>query len=564
MGFPRVIHQIWMQGESEMPEFAKSSMEGWKEKNPGCTHELWDEPRIEELMKTDFSWFHNTWLGLDHMIQRVDTGRLAILYKYGGIAADMDTTCIRPIETLMEKYDDTEKEVVLAEFPFQNPIEHIFFQNMNLRRRLVNNGIQLAKPGSEVYYAMLKITRTKADQMRRGGLVSDKKMHTVTQVGGLALMTNVVNYEEYRDKVELLPFYSFEAQQASSGTKKNHAGDMYSEHHWKASWMPQWIQKIISSVDPKVLKYTLYSVLILSVALIYMLIRKIFGKTLSGITLLLFVSFLIQAYSFSAHGAYISDRGFSTPIPDRLFDLFPDFDLEVKSVAYQAVYNLPAMVLVPVVLYALFFHNGGDTRLVVVLLATWTSSAALRQFTVQVTGLPPPKKSEHGLNVLQSAVQESHKNRHLGDDDDYVQGNTDMIFSGHIFTTSTALLFIMLMAGVVDKLWARLLYIVIMCVVVYLFVSIRLHYSVDMYLGLAFSILIFGYAREFYEDKSLKNLGGSKFFNIILMCYGTMFFSTLITIIAIEVDSDGHETSTMPSESQTGEVYAQYVFGKTV
>lgn len=529
MKFPRIIHQIWMQGESEIPDFGKHSMKTWKEKNPGFNYMFWDEESIGDLIQRDYAWFYPTWKSFPHMMQRIDTGRFAILHRYGGIACDMDSNCINSVEPLMAKFDDTDKTVLVASFPYQNPMEHIVQQSLNFNRELINLGIQVAKPGNEIHLALLKTADERGKRVKAGKLLPKNKTEEVGQVGGLSMATNVMQYDEYKDQLEILPYYSFEAQEAPKKIREKGEG-VYSEHKWKASWLPDWIQNVLEKTGPRAPKYALAGSIPLIVLGVFFLLRRFFGNTVASVAIIGLVLQFMTFFSLSTHGAYVSDHNTTNgPLNDRLFDLVPYLEKGEDTWEYTLIYQFPTVLFVGALFYALFFYNGGDKKLFVTMLCSFLLIQAIRQFTIQLTGLPPPAEL-HTQQLQTTSVQESFKKR---DTDAYVAGHSDMIFSGHTITTLISLLFIFYMMGKLDCWKYRALIAVLMCIAVLLFIWIRLHYSVDMFLAIVICLLVFGYARHFYEDSDYKGLQGSRFFTIFKVAVAGAFLSILITLISL-------------------------------
>lgn len=530
MKFPRIIHQIWMQGEEEIPDFGRESAETWKAKNPEFEYMFWDEQKIADLIQDRYPWFYQTWREFPHMMQRIDTGRFAILHAYGGIAADMDSNCIHSVEPLFRKYDDTEKTVLVAEFPYQNPIEHVTFQSLNFSRKLINLGIQVAKPGNDIHLALLKVTKAKADKVKEGVLKPGSKAEEVGQIGGLAMATNVMQYDEYKDELEILPYYSFEAQEAPKKVIEKGEG-VYSEHKWKASWLPEWVQKLVEKVGPRPLKYTLYAAIPLLILGVYLLLRRFAGATVAAVAIIGIILEFVTLFSLSSHGAYVSDHKTTQgPLNDRLFDLIPYSEYHDDDWQFLLVYHFPSVLLIATLVYAYFFYKGGDKKMFCTILVAFLAMQGLRQFTIQLTALPPPAVLRD-QSVVVSSVQESFKSR---DTEPYIEGHSDMIFSGHTVTTLISLLFILYMTGTIDCLWARVFLFFAMAIAIFYFVWIRLHYSVDIFIGVVIALLVFGYARHYYEDKSLRGLEGSRFFTIFKVAVAGALLSLFITLISLQ------------------------------
>lgn len=95
MRVPRIIHQIWI-GPDPVPELHEPWIDGWRHHHPGWEHRLWTE---EDL--PDDPIRHEVLERLRAPVERADILRLEILFRYGGVYADTDLECLRPIEELL-------------------------------------------------------------------------------------------------------------------------------------------------------------------------------------------------------------------------------------------------------------------------------------------------------------------------------------------------------------------------------------------------------------------------------------------------------------------------------
>lgn len=524
--FPRVIHQLWFQGEQNMPDHAKSSRESWVAANPGYTYRLWDEESIREFLEAHNADFLPTWLSFKHMHQKIDTARLAILVFFGGIFTDMDTVCRRGLEPLLVKYDKTSKTLLLSEFPYQNVFEHIAALNLNFNRTLINNGVQIAKPGCAVLRAMLEITREKHEKHELS-----VKFLEISQIGGVGLMTNVIHYDEYKDEVAILPHYVLEGKKgeedpaAKSGDTNDIEKLIFVEHNYTMTWCPSaaiWIVETaetlgVNRANARVLFYLPPVLLIL---IIYICLRRFYSQTIAALFVLAATTTTLTFFSTSAHSAYVFDnnRNCTEPLDDKLFDVIP----ETKNrAAIDFFFYTPHFLF----LGSLLLFMARDKRLFVVFAVCSLIFFNLREFTNQLTAVPTSESGTGKLSIMGSII-ESFKTRHTT-----IRGSTDMIFSGHTGILSTALLFWMLHLGVIDIPAARLLYMLVMCIFVAGFVAMRLHYSVDIALGLLVSLLVFGYARAFYQDKSARFMRGTTLFNLLALSTVGAFFSLCLSFI---------------------------------
>lgn len=83
----------------------------WKEKFPKSEykHIMWNDDKIDQFIETEFSDYVNFYYSLPFHIMQLDFARICILYKYGGIYADMDQYCFENF------YDDLNRNLALVE-----------------------------------------------------------------------------------------------------------------------------------------------------------------------------------------------------------------------------------------------------------------------------------------------------------------------------------------------------------------------------------------------------------------------------------------------------------------
>jgi mannosyltransferase OCH1-like enzyme len=96
---PRTVHHIWI-GPDPLPADHRAWIESWKRHHPTWEFRLWTEdnlpahpirPEILERLRAP--------------VERADILRLEILYRYGGVYADGDLECLRPIDAILEGTD---------------------------------------------------------------------------------------------------------------------------------------------------------------------------------------------------------------------------------------------------------------------------------------------------------------------------------------------------------------------------------------------------------------------------------------------------------------------------
>ena len=97
---PRLIHQTWKTRDVP-PEF-QALQRSWTERNPGFTYRFWTDDDIEHFMAEEHPALLPVFRGYAAPIARIDLARYLILRRFGGVYADLDFECLRPIDGLLE------------------------------------------------------------------------------------------------------------------------------------------------------------------------------------------------------------------------------------------------------------------------------------------------------------------------------------------------------------------------------------------------------------------------------------------------------------------------------
>ena len=94
---PKIIHQTAPADKSKWNNIWYECQKSWFERFPSPEYEykMWTDEDLDNLIKNDFPWFYEIYSNYDANIKRIDIARCFILYKYGGIYADMDYMCMK-------------------------------------------------------------------------------------------------------------------------------------------------------------------------------------------------------------------------------------------------------------------------------------------------------------------------------------------------------------------------------------------------------------------------------------------------------------------------------------
>lgn len=97
---PRILHQMWV-GPPMPPEMAEWRQK-WLELHPGWEHHLWTDETLPPLINRSLYDAAPQLAPVGTGQFRADIARYELLWRYGGVWADLDSEPLRPIDPLLE------------------------------------------------------------------------------------------------------------------------------------------------------------------------------------------------------------------------------------------------------------------------------------------------------------------------------------------------------------------------------------------------------------------------------------------------------------------------------
>lgn len=134
MSIPKIIWQTYKCSFDELPDYAKEASKTWKDLNPEYEYRyLSDEDaRVFVLKHYGEEWlsiFNSVPLG----VMRGDILRYMLVHTYGGVYADLDTICVKPISSWMKDADlivAPESSIEFCQWTFAAKPAHQVFKNL--------------------------------------------------------------------------------------------------------------------------------------------------------------------------------------------------------------------------------------------------------------------------------------------------------------------------------------------------------------------------------------------------------------------------------------------------
>ncbi len=109
MSIPKVIHQIYLQGESQIPDNIKNSVAQLRDLNPGWGYRFYDEECIIEYIKEKYgNETLSLYLSIDvaYPAARSDFFRYLLMYQEGGVYLDIKSSCKYPFDSILTEEDE--------------------------------------------------------------------------------------------------------------------------------------------------------------------------------------------------------------------------------------------------------------------------------------------------------------------------------------------------------------------------------------------------------------------------------------------------------------------------
>lgn len=98
-----LIHFIW--NDENVPEAYDKFVESWKIHHPDATIRIWTFAEGENLIADHYPEILEVYQQYDLPIQKANALRYVILHLFGGIYADLDMMCLKPLTEVYESND---------------------------------------------------------------------------------------------------------------------------------------------------------------------------------------------------------------------------------------------------------------------------------------------------------------------------------------------------------------------------------------------------------------------------------------------------------------------------
>ncbi|HYD70561.1 glycosyltransferase [Azospirillum sp.] len=223
---PKILHQLWK--DADVPERFGHFRETWRRHHPDWQHRLWTDADLHAFVAREFPDFLPVYEAYAEPIRRVDAARYLILKRYGGLYADLDFECLKPIDPLL----DGHTFAIGLE-----PESHLALEKAAVRgmTRILCPSLIASVPGHPFWDHVVEQLRRHAHEAdvldATGPFLLTRALDGFADPGSVTLLPSHLVYPA--DKVDCWEGRLFDIRTWERLTR-----DACALHHWDATWVP--------------------------------------------------------------------------------------------------------------------------------------------------------------------------------------------------------------------------------------------------------------------------------------------------------------------------------------
>lgn len=252
---PYVFHNMWLDkkdsSSNDYPKKYKKYMDNKEKLHPEFLHKVWSYDDVLKVISTDpeLGKYKSLLEDMDMWICKCDLARLLVLYKYGGVYADLDINYKKNIKKLLENK---------SEYFIYEPQEHMD----DYGKKLIWNGFFAVSPKHPFIKELIEYINTHYDN-------NLDHWKDVINMTGPRAMANVYEENNHSFPVENSCSISPLTKFGGKYSKQCKKGDEYATTKWNDG--TNWALDVKIKKLRKQLPYILLGVLI--VFIIFAIIR---------------------------------------------------------------------------------------------------------------------------------------------------------------------------------------------------------------------------------------------------------------------------------------------------
>lgn len=116
---PPIVHQVWLSSpdEGSVPTKFVDNVKSFMKHNPNWTYFFWNNKTVRALLNDRHPKLLPIYDSFNEIVVKGDMVRYILLYEFGGLYADFDTVCHRPLDKVTTKYP-----CMLVPEPFEHAV----------------------------------------------------------------------------------------------------------------------------------------------------------------------------------------------------------------------------------------------------------------------------------------------------------------------------------------------------------------------------------------------------------------------------------------------------------
>jgi len=208
----RIIHQTAPSDKKRWHPIWNECQKSWKKNfpHPEYSYMFWDDDDLYKLIKEDFPDYLQVYNDFGReIILKVDFARYAILYKYGGIYADMDFMCKKNF------FSQLKNNVIIVE--------------SSSRTEIVQNSLMASPPGDVRWLNVLNNCKNYYYKFKKENPNTKITGKYVIDISGPRLLSRALDMK----KIQILPKNLFNPYSNSFNSN-----EIYTKHFGTGKWGP--------------------------------------------------------------------------------------------------------------------------------------------------------------------------------------------------------------------------------------------------------------------------------------------------------------------------------------
>ena len=226
-GIPKTLHFIWLGSPFPTKRFQRY-MDSWKKHHAGWDIILWDDARVRALRDANELKNHKAFDVATNYGEKSDILRYELLFRHGGVYADVDFECIRSFDELLS-----------------HPVD-FFIGVSNTKTLELNNGLIGSVPGHPLLLELIEgicIDPMATVAALVGQPIPSSFMSTIERTGpGHVTRKTMALWDNLPNTVAFPIRYFYPVPNTIAASVENvsqyltHGNETYAAHRWCKSW----------------------------------------------------------------------------------------------------------------------------------------------------------------------------------------------------------------------------------------------------------------------------------------------------------------------------------------